>query len=42
MTKFGNFSIGDEGKIEEESKTETVAKTVQESAAVQIGYDQIS
>lgn len=40
-TKFGNLSIGDEGQIEEESKTETVAKTEQESAAVQIGYDQI-
>ncbi len=40
-TKFGNLSIGDEGQIEEESKTETVAKTEQESAAIQIGYDKI-
>nr|ABA96644.1 hypothetical protein LOC_Os12g09470 [Oryza sativa Japonica Group] len=40
-TKFGNLSIGDEDQIEEESKTETVVKTEQESAAIQIGYDKI-
>ncbi len=39
-TKFGNLGIGDEDKIEAESKMEIIPETEQESAKVRIGYDQ--
>nr|BAD54267.1 hypothetical protein [Oryza sativa Japonica Group] len=39
-TKFGNSSIGDRDKTEVESKIEIVPETEQESAKVQIGYNQ--
>ena len=39
-TKFGNISIGKEDYIEVESKAEIDSRIEQESAGVQIGYDQ--